>query len=394
MKLSVANGDDVSNEITAHQPLQCVRVVEIGTSVAAPYAAWILAGLGAEVIKVERPGTGDDARQWGRLFPDGRSSFFLAMNQGKLGITVDLKDSTQRDWLRERCVREADVVIQNMRPGRVEANGLGALDLIAGNDRLVYCNMGAYGGVGPLSERAGYDPLMQACGGVMSLTGEKDRPPVRVGVSIIDMGTGLWCAIGILAALLRRASTGKGCVVDGSLYETALAWVTVQAVAAQIDKCDPEPQGSGVGGVAPYQAYRCADGHLVVAAPNDRLFERLCRVLGHPEWPCDARFASNQLRYRHLEELNGLLGPRFQSRPRLHWQRLLDEAGLPNAPVQSVLEMMSSEQTQALGMLQQLHPGEPKLMGVPLSFDGVRPALRSMAPGLGEHNEQIKGGAR
>ena len=315
------------------------------------------------------------------------------MNQNKLGVTVDLKDPEQRDWLRDYCVGEADVVIQNMRPGRVEANGLGAVDLIAGNDRLVYCNMGAFGRVGPLSDRAGYDPLMQACSGLMSITGEDGRPPVRVGVSIIDMGTGLWCAVGILAALLRREQTGKGCVIDGSLYETALSWVTNQVTTVQVDNRNPVRLGSGVRGIAPYQAYRCADGYLVVAAPNDRLFERLCAALGHREWSTDTRFESNQLRSRHLKELNALIEPRFESALRSHWQGVLDEAELPNAPVQSITEMMSHEQTEALGMLQQLDSGEPKLMGVPLSFDGVRPGLRTMAPNLGEHNKQIKGSA-
>jgi crotonobetainyl-CoA:carnitine CoA-transferase CaiB-like acyl-CoA transferase len=374
----------------AHQPLGGMRVVEIGTSVAAPYVAWILGALGAEVVKVERPGHGDDARQWGRLFPDGRSSFFLAMNQNKLGITVDLKDPLDREWLRAYCVREADVVIQNMRPGRVEANGLGAVDLIAGNDRLVYCNMGAFGKVGPLKDQAGYDPLMQAFGGLMTVTGEPDRPPVRVGVSLIDMGTGLWSAIGILSALLRREQTGKGCVVDTSLYETALAWLTNAVATVQVDNQNPERLGSGARGIAPYQAYRCRDGYLVVAAPNDRLFERLCSVLELPMLPIDTRFNSNQLRFKNLSELNATLEPVFEARSRQHWQTRLDASGIPNSPVQSVLEMMAHEQTEALGMLQQLDTTEPKLMGVPLSFDGQRPQIRSMAPALGEHNEQIK----
>jgi crotonobetainyl-CoA:carnitine CoA-transferase CaiB-like acyl-CoA transferase len=379
------NGDN-----PAHQPLAGMRVVEIGTSVAAPYVGWILGALGAEVVKVERPGTGDDARQWGRMFPDGRSSFFLAMNQNKLGITVDLKDPLDRDWLRAYCIREADVVIQNMRPGRVEANGLGALDLIAGNDRLVYCNMGAFGKAGPLKDRAGYDPLMQAFGGLMTVTGEPGRPPVRVGVSLIDMGTGLWSAIGILSALLRREHSGKGCVVDASLYETALAWLTNAVATVQVDNQNPERLGSGARGIAPYQAYRCSDGYLVVAAPNDRLFERLCTVLDQQQLPSDPRFSGNQKRFNNLAELNASLAPVFEAKPRQHWQARLDESGIPNAPVQSVLEMMSHEQTEALGMLQQLEETEPKMMSVPLSFDGLRPQLRSMAPALGEHNAKIK----
>ena len=374
-----------------HQPLCGIRVVEIGTSVAAPYAAWILGALGADIVKVERPDTGDDARQWGRLFADGRSSFFLALNQNKHGITVDLKIDQERQWLREYCINEVDVVIQNMRPGRIEASGLGALDLVPANERLVYCNLGAFGRVGPLKENAGYDPLMQAYGGLMSITGEEGRPPVRVGVSIIDMGTGMWSAIGIISALFRRAHTGKGCIVDTSLFETALAWTTNQSTTVQVDGRDLDRLGSGARGMAPYQAYHCSDGYLVVAAPNDRLFERLCGVLNHPQWKDDSRFSTNQLRYQHLSELNEKLEPIFDTETRAHWQTKLDAAGIPSAPVQTLLETMANEQTEALGILQQLDATQPKMMGVPLSFDGERPKLRSMAPDLGEHNNQIKG---
>ena len=334
----------------AHQPIEGIRVIEIGTSVAGPYAGLILAGLGADVIKVERPGPGDDARQWGRIFPGGTSSIFHSLNRDKRGITVDLKDEGERRWLRALCAREADVVIQNMRPGRADKYGLGGAELTAGNSRLVYCNLWAYGNRGPLKDRPGYDPLMQAAGGIMSVTGEDGRPPVRVGTSIVDMGTGLWSAIGILAALNRRAATGLGCVVDASLYETALAWMT-----------------------------------------NDRLFARLAEALGHPEWPEDPRFDTNQNRYRNLSALNVLIEPIVGTQPRQYWRGKLDEAGVPSAPVRDTIEMMADEQTEALGIIQEMEGAGPRLMGLPLSFDGARPPLRRMAPSIGEHDDEIKG---
>ena len=374
----------------AHQPLDGVRVVEIGTSVAAPYAAWILAGLGADVVKIERPEGGDDARQWGRLFADGSSPFFLALNRDKRGITLDLKQDTEREWLRDFCRREADVVIQNLRPGRVDAYGLGADDLRDGNPRLIYCNLWAFGRTGPMKEQPGYDPLMQACGGLMSVTGEGGRSPIRVGTSIIDMGTGLWCAVGILSALTRRSLTGEGCIIDASLYETALAWMTNHASQVQVDGCDPEPQGSGMRGIAPYQAYRCSDGYLVIAAPNDRLFTRLAEALGQPEWAEDPRFDDNQHRNENVESLNALMGPLLERESRQHWQQRLDSAGVPSAPVRTTLEMMSDPQTEALGMLQALDETAPGLMGIPLSFNGERPPIRRRAPSLGEHNAEIK----
>ena len=381
-----------SKALEAYQPLAGEKVVEIGTSVAAPYAGWIMGGLGADVIKVERPDVGDDARQWGRLFPDGTASYFHALNRDKRGITINLRDANERKWLRDFCIEEADIVLQNMRPGSVDKHGLGADELTSANPRLIYCNIGAFGKVGPLAGSPGYDPLMQAYGGIMSITGEDGRPPIRVGTSIVDMGTGLWCVVGILAAIRRRGEAGKGCIVDASLYETAVAWMTNSVSSAGVDGRNPERQGSGARGMAPYQAYACSDGYLVIAAPNDRLFERLSGVLDQPEWPSDPRFETNQKRYTNLTALNALIEPIVAKYPREHWQGVFDEAGIPNAPVQQVLEMMTDPQTEALGIIQQGGDKDPRLMGMPLNFDGIRPPLSRYAPSLGEHNDEIKKG--
>jgi crotonobetainyl-CoA:carnitine CoA-transferase CaiB-like acyl-CoA transferase len=379
-----------SPNIPASTPLAGVKVVEIGTSVAAPYAGWVLAALGADVVKVERPDGGDDARQWGRMLADGSSSYYNAFNRDKRGVTVDIKDEADREWLRRYCIEQADVVIQNMRPGLAAKHGLGADELTAANPRLVYCNMGAFGRLGPLAGRPGYDPLMQAFGGIMSVTGEEGRPPIRVGTSIVDMGTGMWSVIGILSALNRRHATGAGCIVDTSLYETALGWMTHHASTVQVTGENPDRQGSGARGMAPYQAYQCEDGWLVVAAPNDRLFTKLSAVLGRPEWPADERFSGNQQRYRNLPALNALIEPIIRERTREQWRAALEEAGIPCAPVRTTLEMMDEAQTRALGMLQRLDPARPELMGLPVSFDGDRPAMRNFAPRLGEHNEEVK----
>ena len=268
------------------------------------------------MLKVERPGSGDDARQWGQLFPDGRSSFYEALNRDKRGITVDLKDEAERTWLRRLCTSDADVVVQNLRPGTVERYGLGAAALRGENPRLVYCNLGAFGDRGPLRDRPGYDPLMQACGGIMSVTGEEGRPPVRVGTSIIDMGTGMWCAIGILAALNRRAATGRGCIVDASPVRDG-------------DRLDDHPRCRGTGrGAQPRppglrrSRSRALPGlRMLGRIPRDRRTQRRplrpSRVrLDHPEWLADERFDSNQKRYANLESLNRLLEPVFAQRNR------------------------------------------------------------------------------
>ncbi|MCP5150975.1 MAG: CoA transferase [Ectothiorhodospiraceae bacterium] len=375
----------------AHLPLDGVRVVEVGTSVAAPYATWILAALGADVVKVERPGKGDDARQWGELFADGRSSIFEALNRDKRGISVDLKDPAALERLRSRVIAGADVVLQNLRPGHVARYGLDAATLTAADPRLVYCNIWAFGASGPLKDHPGYDPLMQAYGGIMSVTGEMGRAPVRVGTSIIDMGTGMWCAIGILAALRRREVTGLGCVVDASLFETALGWMTYHATGYQASGENPVRRGSGAPGMVPYQAFRCADGYLMIAAPNDKLFVALCGVLGRPQWPEDPRFASNQARYANQPALIEAIEAITVTADRAHWRRLLEAAGIPCAPDQTTSEMLADPQTRALGILQHL-PGNPlELMGLPLSFDGTRPPLREHAPALGEHDRALLG---
>lgn len=370
-------------------PLAGTRVLEIGSSVAAPYATWILAMLGAEVVKVERPGLGDDARQWGEQRFEGASLWFHVLNNHKKSIALDLKDDRQREQLRHYVADSVDVVLQNLRPGRVEKLGLDAATLRADAPRLVYCNIGAFGSRGPLAERPGYDPLMQAFGGIMSITGEDGRPPVRVGCSIIDMGTGMWCAIGILAALYRRELSGTGGVVDTALFETAIAWVTLQAADCLRTGVAQGRYGSGVSGIAPYQAYECSDGYLVVAGANDRLFGELCAVLAHPEWSEDPRFRSNAARLANRDALSGLLSTALRRRTRAEWQQRLDAAGVPCAPLQALDEVLAHEQTEALGIIQKLADGSLQIVGLPVLFDGVRPTIERPAPMLGEHNGEV-----
>jgi crotonobetainyl-CoA:carnitine CoA-transferase CaiB-like acyl-CoA transferase len=354
----------------------------MGHSVAAPFAAQILSDLGADVIKVEKP-TGDDARKWGPPFWEGAAATFQALNRNKRSVVLDLRDEAQRGALRDFILDKAEVVLQNMRPGQVEALGLGGEELLSGKAALIYCNLGAFGRGGPLADSPGYDPLMQAFGGVMSVTGESGRPPVRVGCSIIDMGTGLWAAVGILAALRRREVTGRGGVVDVSLFETAIAWMTVPVSQYLASGEVPQPQGSGAQGIVPYRAYRTADGDLVVAAGNDGLFHSLCDVLGHPEWLDDPRFRSNPDRVANQTPLYGLIEREMATRSTGEWMALSEEAGVPFAPVQDVATMLAHPQTAALGIIQQIPGSALRGVGLPVSFDGQRPTPRSPPPGRG-----------
>lgn len=377
--------------VPAGSPLAGIRVVELGGSVAVPYAGWVLATLGAEVVKVERPDGGDDARAW--IPPERRPGFgaiFTSLNAGKRSIAVDYKDPDQLARL-ATLIGRADVVVQNLRPGLAERYGIGAEAMLAVNPRLIYCDSGAFGRTGPLADKPGYDPLMQAFGGLMSVTGHEGAEPVRVGTSLIDMGTGMWAVIGVLAALRRRDATGQGGRIDVSLYETALGWMTYHVSGYLASGRDPRRPGTRSPGMSVYQAFTCADGHLIIAAPSDRLFAKVSGVLGHPEWATDPRFASNAGRWENLQVLVGMIEEVTSARPRAHWQAALDAVGVPSAPLQSVSEVVAHPQTKALGIMETTPDGW-ELVGLPLSFDGVRPPQRSGPPGLGADTDAVLDG--
>jgi crotonobetainyl-CoA:carnitine CoA-transferase CaiB-like acyl-CoA transferase len=363
-------------------PLTGVMVLELGHSVAAPFAGQILSDMGAQVIKIEKP-AGDDARKWGPPFVDHAAATFQALNRGKQSVAMDLRDTAQCGQLLQWIDAHVDVVLQNMRPGQVEELGLGAAVLCARKPALIYCNLGAFGGVGPMANRPGYDPLMQAFSGIMSVVGEPSGQPVRVGPSIVDMGAGMWAALGITSALHQRHSTGLGQIVDVSLFETAASWMSIYAAQYLASGEVPQKQGSGQTGIVPYRAYATSDGHLVVAAGNDGLFQKLCAVLGHAEWTQDARFLSNPLRVTHADTLYALIEPCFVQRSNADWTALLDAVGVPCAPVQNVADMVQHPQLQALDILQDVPGSTIPLMGLPIRFNGARPQPRHASPALG-----------
>jgi crotonobetainyl-CoA:carnitine CoA-transferase CaiB-like acyl-CoA transferase len=341
------------------------------------------------VIKVENPHAGDAARGWGPPFADDAATCFHAVNRAKKGITVDLADLAAVEKLKRLIINRADVLVHNLKFGALDRYDLSAEALLAAKPSLVYCNLGAFGAVGPMRERPGYDPLMQAYGGLMSLMGEDGRPPVRVGVSIVDLATGMWAAIGILAALAERRRTGIGGVIDTSLYESALAWMTIPIAAYLVDRKIPSRQGSGVEMIVPYQAFAAADGYLMVAAGNDNLFRRLSGVIARPELAGDPRFRTNKDRVVNRAALIGILDDIFVEQPKAVWQQRLDAAGIPNGPLQTVDQVVADPQTRALGIIQELATTPStriplSLVGLPLSFDGVRPPFAKAAPALGE----------
>jgi crotonobetainyl-CoA:carnitine CoA-transferase CaiB-like acyl-CoA transferase len=370
----------------AFAPLAGVRVLDLTSSLAGPTCTQILAALGADVVKVERPDRGDEARAWGPAFAPAGAALFFASNSGKRSLALDLGNAAGRDVLL-RLAESADVLVQSLRPGTAERLGLGAADARARNPRLVYCSVGAYGSIGPLAGLPGYDPLMQAAAGIVSITGEADRPGVRAGTSIVDLGTGVWAALGIVAALHERAGTGRGRTVNVSLYETALALVPYQLAAYLGTGEVPGRHGTAFPLIAPYQVFETADGELMTAAANDALFRSLCEALDLPALAADPRFATNPLRLEHRDALLPPIADRFRERPTQDWLDRLETAGVPAAPVQHIGEVAEHPQTRALGILQEL--GGRTTVAPPLSLDGVRPSYPAPPPLLGEHSREV-----
>ncbi|HZR94507.1 MAG TPA: CoA transferase [Gaiellaceae bacterium] len=365
-------------------PLAGTRVVDLTSSLAGPTCTQILAALGADVVKVEHPERGDEARAWGPAFFEGGSVMFFAANASKRSLALDVKAAQGREVLL-RLVDNADVFVQSMRPGTAARLGLGSDVLRRSNERLVYCSIGAYGRRGPLARAPGYDPLLQAFTGIVSVTGEPGRPGVRVGTSLIDLGTGVWAALGIVGALFERTTTGRGRDVDVSLLETGLSLVPYQLLEALESGTSPGRYGTAFPLIAPYEVFATSDGELMIAAANDRLFAQLCERIGIPELAEDPRFRTNPDRLEHRDALLPPIRERLATETTATWLERLD--GIPVSPVQTVAEAAAHEQTRATGLLQPLDGVET--VGLPLELDGERVLHRGPPPTLGRDSREV-----
>ena len=369
----------------AAAPLAGVRVVELGQVLAGPFAGAILADLGAEVVKVERIEGGDDARLMGPAFRHDDALVFHIFNRGKRSVALDLRSQAARDSL-EELLAQADVCIHNLRPDVPKALGIDGASLCARHPQLIYGEISAFGHLGPMAMRPGYEPLIQAFSGLSSTNGGPDDPPLRSGASVCDQGSGMWLVIGVLAMLHRRAQTGRGGMLQTSLLETALVWNGQKSDAYLNEGRLPDRHRSGHPGFVPYEAFDTADGPLLICCGNDRLFAKLAEVLDRRQWLDDERFATNRARLTHKAQMLAELAPLLKVRPRAEWVERLEAAGVPCAPINSVPQALDDPHVQALGLLAQV-PGEDfRLTASPLSFDGQRPAITASAPRLGEHN--------
>ncbi|HEU4886118.1 MAG TPA: CoA transferase [Longimicrobium sp.] len=376
-------------------PLSGVRVLDLSRVLAGPLCTMVLGDLGADVIKVERPGTGDDTRTWGPPWaqgPDGReSAYYLSVNRNKRSVAVDMKDDDGRALVR-RLARDADVVVENFAPGLLDGWGLGYADLSRDNPGLVFCSITGYASDGPEAGRPGYDFAVQGRAGWMSITGEPEGAPVKVGVAVVDVLTGQNAAIAILAALRERDASGRGQRVEVSLFDSALAGLVNVTQAVLVTGSEPRRWGNAHVTIVPYQAFDAADRPFIVAVGNDAQWRRLCAAMGAEDLAADARFATNPGRVEHRDDVVTALAARFRSRPASHWLGMMEAAGVPCAPVQTVGEALADPAAQdGLWPMEGASYGAVPTVASPLHFSRTPPALRDPAPALGEHTAQIEG---
>src|SRR6185503_12145568 len=357
-----------------------------------------MADMGADVIKIEKPDGGDDARIWGPPYgPDGKTSlYFYSQNRNKRSVVLDLKLAADVEKLHKLC-ESADILIQNLRPGVVDEIGIGPEAMLKRHPRLVYCSIWAFGYQGPLRLKPGFDPLLQAYGGMMSVTGRPEDPPTFCGASINDKATGMFCTIGALAALRQRDRTGRGCLVDTSLFDSAVHWVEGSVNNYIANGTISRRHGTGGNVIVPYQTFDCADGLPLCLAPgNDRLWARCAVVLGHPDWASDPKYAKSAARVAHKDELLPLIAAAMTRKTRAEWVEAMEKAGVPCAAVNDIGELANTPQFAASEIVQQLpvRAGEataPKVVGLPITFDRVRPVSPRSAPHLGEHTDEVLG---
>ncbi|NML47606.1 CoA transferase [Ramlibacter sp. G-1-2-2] len=383
-------------------PLSHVKVLDLSRILAAPWAGQILADLGAEVIKVERPGAGDDTRSWGPPFlkdADGNDTkeagYYLAVNRGKRSITLSLDKPEGQEIVRQ-LARRADIVLENYKAGTLARYGLDEASLRKVNPRLIYCSVTGFGQTGPRRDQPAYDFLIQAMGGLMSVTGEKDgKPgggPQKVGVPIVDLMTGMYTAVSVLAALARRNETGLGGYVDIAMLDVQVATLANQAMNYLVSDKVPRRNGNAHPNIQPQDVYACADGDVILVVGNDGQFAKLCQVFGKSEWAADARFATNAQRVRNIAELSALLREAFDAWKREDLIAALDQAGVPCGPINSVAEVFEEPQVKAREMLRRVpHPSgvDVPLVASPMRFDGDALPIRSAPPLLGEHSDAI-----
>lgn len=379
--------------MTSNLPLAGITVLDLTQIMAGPFCTMLLADMGANVIKVEKPGTGDDTRNMGPPFINGESAAFLGINRNKRGIVLNLKDQRGLDILR-RMVKNSDVLVQNFRTGTLERMGLDYNSLKALNPKMVYCAISGFGATGPYKNLGGFDLVAQGMSGIMSVTGHPDSPPVKAGVPITDLNAGMLAAYGILTAYINRLRTGEGQMVDTSLLEAGIAYTFWESAEYFATGNIPAPKGSGHRLNAPYQAFYTSDGYINIGAANQANWERLCKSIGRQDLLDNPAYRTNSARMNNLEELVGILQDTFASNNVEHWIDILQNAGVPCGPIYNMDQVYNDPHVKARDMLVEvIHPkaGPVKNIGIPIKLSETPASIRMPAPTLGQHTHEILG---
>jgi crotonobetainyl-CoA:carnitine CoA-transferase CaiB-like acyl-CoA transferase len=372
-------------------PLHGLLVVDLTRVLSGPYCTMQLADMGARVIKIEQPGRGDDTRGWGPPFVGDESAYFLSINRNKESLTLDLKHPEARPIL-ERLLDRADVIVENFRPGAMERLGFSYQMVAARWPRIVYCSISGFGQTGPRRDQPGYDAVIQAEAGLMSITGEAGGPPLRLGVAIADIVTGMFAAQGIAMALLARERSGRGQLVDVGMLDATAALLTYQAATCFATGRVPERLGNRHPTIVPYETFAAADGEFVLAVGNDELWKRFCAVAGLTELVDDPRFATNRARVQHYDALAPVIAERLRTRPTAEWIAALTREGVPCGAVRDIGEVLEDPQLVAREMIAAVEHatiGTIRTLGVPVKLSDTPGSVRTAPPTLGQHTDQI-----
>jgi crotonobetainyl-CoA:carnitine CoA-transferase CaiB-like acyl-CoA transferase len=372
-------------------PLSGIRVLDFSRALAGPFCTMMLADMGADVVKVEPPGRGDESRAWGPPFINGESAYFMSINRGKKSIVLDLTRSDSREVVR-RLIQRSDVIVENFRPGTAKKLGIDYESAKLINQKVVYCSISGFGQTGPYRELPGYDIIAFAMSGMMSITGEEGRPPVKVGVPVADIGAGMYAAFAIVSTLFKRSRSDSGDFIDVSLLEGQISWLTYQAGAYFATLQNPPRLGSAHMTIAPYQAFKAADSYFIVAAGNDELWRRLCDVIGAPGLKDEPEFSTNPDRVRNRAKLEERLNQIFGKKRAAEWVRLISEAGVPSCMINQLSDVFSDPHVKERSVVTEVkHPraGVVKMISPPYRFASQPPHKPVPPPMLGQHTEEI-----
>jgi len=371
--------------------LEGIKVLDLSRALAGPYCTMMLADMGAEVIKVEMPGRGDDSRSWGPPFVEGESAYFMSINRSKKSITLNMKSGKSTEII-HRLIKQSDVLVENFRPGAMERLGLGYDRVKEMNPQIIYCSISGFGQDGPYRMLPGFDQVLQGMGGLMSITGEPGGAPIKVGVAIADISGGMFAAYGIVVALYNREKMGRGQMIDVSLLDSQVAWLTYRAGAYFASGEIPQPVGSGHPVIVPYQAFKAKDVYINIAVGNDQLWEKFCKTVGLEKVMDHPKFATNAKRVENREEIVKIIGDLVATRDGEEWLKILTDAGIPCGPIYTVDKIFADPQVLHRQMLKELdHPkaGKIKVTGIPVKLSDTPGEVKTAPPGLGQHTDEI-----